>query len=68
MLLWEKHTTKVTICIVCNNSTSFFHYCVEANDDNIMIRGGVDGVCSLIFFIIGFSLALFSLMTAIDDS
>ena len=47
MLLWEKHTTEVNICIICNDSTSFFCYCVGANDDNIMIGGGVDSVVAL---------------------
>ena len=67
MLLWDKYTSEVAICIVCIDSTSLFRYCVGANDDDIMIGGGVDGVCSLVFFIVGFSLALFSLTTAVDD-
>ena len=44
MLLWEKHTTEVTICIVSIDSTSFFRYFIGANDDDIMIGGGVDGI------------------------
>ena len=45
MLLWEKHTTEVAICIVCIDSTSFVYYCIGANDNDIMIGGGVDSVC-----------------------